>query len=84
MYLMTPVDDRVDDFDEFVELQEKNNIKLLSSKVHGYEMDGKDRANVSLSYKIEVENGDTTEIIEKDVVWESVREGNIWKIRAEF
>ncbi len=86
-YLMTPVADRVKDFDEFLKLQEENNINLLNYKVHGYEMDSSDnnKANVSLYYKIEVKTGDSTEIIEKDnVVWQAVRELNIWKIKANF
>ncbi len=87
MYLMTLVADRVKDFDEFEKLQEESNIKLLSYKVYGYEPDASDnnKANVNLYYKIEVKTGDTSEIIEKDnVVWQAVREQNIWKVKAEF
>ncbi len=86
-YLMTPVADRVKDFDEFVKLREEDNIKLLNFKVYGYEIDTNDnnKANVSLYYKIEVKNGDTTEVIEKDnVVWQAIKELNIWKIKADF
>ena len=86
-YLMTPVADRVKDFDEFLKLQEEDDVKLLNFKIYGYEMDANDnnKANVSLYYKIEVKNGDSTEIIEKDnVVWQAVRELNIWKIKATF
>ncbi|MDD4439669.1 MAG: putative glycoside hydrolase [Tissierellia bacterium] len=86
-YLMTPVADRVKDFDEFVKLQEEDNIKLLNFKVYGYEIDANDnnKANVSIYYKIEVKNGDTTEIIEKDdAVWQAIKELNIWKIKADF
>ena len=84
-YLMTPLADRVKDFDEFAKLQEEDNIKLLNFKVYGYEMDANDsnKANVSLYYKIEVKKGGSTDIIEKDnAVWETVREQNIWKIKA--
>jgi hypothetical protein len=86
-YLMTPVTDRVKDFDEFVKLQEEDNIKLLNFKVYGYEIDANDnnKAIVSLYYKIEVKNGDTREIIEKDnVQWQAVRELNIWKIKPAW
>lgn len=84
-YLMTPVEDRVEDFDEFVKIQEDSKIKLLTYKVHNYEMDGKDKANVSLDYKIEIEKDDTREVIEKETaLWQAVREGNIWKIKADF
>ncbi|HBC31335.1 MAG TPA: hypothetical protein DC024_08865 [Clostridiales bacterium] len=86
-YLMTPVADRVKDFDEFVKFQEEDNIKLLNFKVYGYEIDANDnnKANVSIYYKIEVKNGDTTEIIEKDdAVWQAIKELNIWKIKAGF
>jgi hypothetical protein len=86
-YLMTPVSDRVNDFDEFVKLREEDNIKLLSYKVYGYEPDANDsnKANVSLYYKIEVKNGDATEIIEKDnVEWQAIRELNIWKVKVNW
>ncbi|HQC69890.1 MAG TPA: hypothetical protein PL049_03295, partial [Sedimentibacter sp.] len=59
----------------------------LSYKVYGYEMDANDsnKANVSLSYKIEVKNGDTTEIIEKDnAKWQAIRELNIWKVKVNW
>ncbi|NLJ58899.1 MAG: hypothetical protein GX339_08660 [Tissierellia bacterium] len=84
MYLMTPLSDRVESFDEFVRIQEESNINLLSYKVYGYEMDGNDKANVSLYYKIEVKDGDSTELIEKELVWQAIREGNIWKIKAQM
>jgi len=86
-YLMTPVSDRVNDFDEFVKLREEDNIKLLSYKVYGYEPDANDsnKANVSLYYKIEVKNGDATEIIEKDnAKWQAIRELNIWKVKVNW
>jgi len=50
-------------------------------------MDANDsnKANVSLSYKIEVKNGDTTEIIEKDnAKWQAIRELNIWKVKVNW
>ena len=87
MYLMTPVADREKDFDSYVVGVESSNVRLISYKVRGYAMDSSNNnlAEVTLYYKIEVKNGDTTEIIEKDnVVWRSVRENNIWKIKAEF
>lgn len=86
IYLMTPVAERTDNFDDFAKLQEENSIKLLSYKVNGYEMDSSDnnKAKVSLYYKIEVQNGDAKEIIEKDTEWQAVREANIWKIKADF
>lgn len=87
MYLMTPVADRVKDFDEFAELQATSNIKLLNYKVYGYEIDpsNKDQATVDLYYKIEITDGDTKKVIEKDnVKWNAVRENNIWKIKTQF
>lgn len=87
MYLMAPVAERVQDFDEFAEIHATSNIKLLNYKVYGYEMDpsNNDLANVNLYYKIEVTNGETKQVIEKDnVKWNAVRENNIWKIKAQF
>lgn len=87
MYLMTPVNDREKDFDSFSETLEASNIKLLNYKVYGYEMDSSDnnKAAVNLYYKIELKNGETSAIIEKDnVKWQAVREKNIWKIKADF
>ena len=87
MYLMTPVNDREKTFDSFVETQEASKEKLLSYKVLGYEMDGNDenKAMVELYYKVELKNGDNSEIIEKDnAKWEAVKENNIWKIKANI
>ncbi len=87
MYLMIPVGDRDKNFDSFVEKQESSNITLLNYKIYGYEMDDQDndKAQVNLYYKIKIKNGESSEIIEKDnVVWQAVREKNIWKIKAEF
>jgi hypothetical protein len=87
MYLMTPIEDREEDFDNFVSSQEQSNIELLNFKVYSYEMDeeDEDKAIVSLYYKYEKNNEGTTEIVEKDnVEWEAVREKNIWKIKNDF
>lgn len=87
MYLMEPAGDRVKDFGEYSQLKATSNIKLLNYKVYGYEMvqNSKDNATVDVYYKIEVTNGDTKHIIEKDnVKWDAIREKNIWKINAEF
>lgn len=86
-YLMTPLSDRVKEFDEFAKLQEESNIKLLNFRVYDYVINAedKDKASVSLYYKIEVNEGDTTEIIEKDKAqWQAVRENKIWKIKPDF
>lgn len=87
MYLMTPVKDRVKNFDEYAQLQAVSDIKLLNYKVYGYEMnpDNKELATVDLYYKIEVKDGETKQIIEKDnVKWNAVKENNIWKIKCDF
>lgn len=87
MYLMTPVGDRVKDFDSYVASVESSGVKLLNYKIRSYEMDkdNKDLAIVTLYYKVEVKNGDSSETVEKDnVQWTAVREGNIWKIKAKF
>ena len=87
MYLMESVKDRLKSFDEYAELKATSNIKLLSYKVHGYTMDttNKDVATVDLTYKIEVTNNDTKEVIEKNnVKWQAIRENNIWKIKSQF
>ena len=87
MYLMEPVKDRVKDFEEYAELKAASNVKLLNYKVKSYEMDSinNDKALVELYYKIEVTEGETKQVVEKDnVMWTAVRENNIWKIKAEF
>lgn len=87
MYLMTPVADREKDFDSFLQTMESSNIRLLSYRVLGYEVDPADKnaATVTLNYKIEVKNGDVAQVIEKDnAQWKSVRENNIWKIKTAF
>ncbi|WP_019227862.1 putative glycoside hydrolase [Sedimentibacter sp. B4] len=87
MYLMTPVADREKDFDSYLKAMESSNVSLLRYKVTGYEMDpsDKDKATVYLNYKIEIKNGDVSQIVEKDnAQWQSVRENNIWKIKVVF
>lgn len=86
MYLMEPVKDRVKDFEEYSELKASSNIKLLNYKIKGYAMDPADnnKAAVELYYKLETAEGETKNIVEKDVKWTAVRENNIWKIKAEF
>lgn len=87
MYLMSPVADRLEDFNEYAQLQAVSNIKLLSYEIYGYTVDptDKDLALVDLYYKIEVGNGETKQIVEKDnVKWDALKEHNIWKIKAKF
>ncbi len=87
MYLMEPVEEREKDFDKYAEKAESSNIKLLNYKVHGYEMNAtnKNAAIVNLYYKIEITNGETKEVIEKDnVQWNAVKENGIWKIQADL
>lgn len=87
MYLMTPLSDRVKDFDEYQKSEEASPIKLLNYKVIGYTMDStnEDKAMVELSYKYELTKDGVTETIEKEnTLWEAVREYNIWKVKAKF
>lgn len=87
MYLMTPLEDRVKDFDEYQKIEESSEIKLLSYKVIGYTIEpaNKDKATVELSYKYEITKDGASEIIEKEnIKWDAVREKNIWKIKAKF
>lgn len=87
MFLMTPILDRDKDFDKFQETEKTSGIKLLSYKVHGYEInsDNENIANVNLNYKIEKTIGNAAEIIEKNnVVWVAIKEKGIWKIKNNF
>lgn len=87
MYLMTLVDSREESFDEYVKSQEELNINLVSYKVYGYEIDKTDqnKATVKLYYKIEVKNGEKTEITEQDnVIWSAIRENGIWKVQPKL
>jgi len=87
MYLMTPIADREKDFDKYKEKEEKSTVKILNYKIHGYEMDSKDKnlAIVDLYYKYEKTTGASTEVIEKDnVKWTAIREKGIWKIKSNF
>lgn len=87
MYLMTPVSERENDFDKFIEEQEKSNIDLVSYEIIKYTMDNYDSnlADVELNLKYKIIAGEKEEIIEKEnILWKAVREKNIWKIKAEF
>ena len=87
MYLMSPVADRLEDFNEYAQLQAVSNVKLLSYEIYGYTVDPTDRnlASVDLYYKVEVGNGEAKQVVEKDnVKWDALKEHNIWKIKPKF
>lgn len=84
MYLLTPINDRPKDFDEFVTLVKENNYKLSSYQIYGWEYtdNNSSTALIDLYYKYEVIKENGNEIIEADhVKWEAILENNIWKIR---
>lgn len=84
MYLMTPKNERTEDFDEFQASVEQKGEVLVNYTIHGYEIDPSDtnKASVTLNYIYDVQGNDSTETVEKNgAVWEAVREDGIWKIK---
>ncbi len=84
MYLLTPINDRPEDFDEFVTMVKENNYKLSSYQIYGWEYNDNNSSTalIDLYYKYEVVNENGNEIIEKDhAKWEAILENNVWKIR---
>lgn len=87
MYLLTPIDNRSESFDEFRKLEMENNRKLVSYDIYDWEYtdSSSESAIIDLYYKYEIPNGEEKEIIEVDhVKWKAVLENNIWKIKKSL
>ena len=80
VFLLTPVEDRTDNFDVYYEEMTTDKYDLIDYDTLGYEVSG-DTAKVEVYYKYQVTEGETARYIEnsKDV-WKLVKEEGIWKV----
>lgn len=81
MYLLTPVKDRVFNFEEFKTGIESLNLKLVKFDVKEYTLIDENNAEVKLSYEYstKVEEKELKAINEDDT-WKLKKENSIWKV----
>lgn len=80
VFLLTPVNDRTDNFDVFYEEMTTDKYDLIDYDTKGYEVTG-DTAKVNVYYKYQVTEGESSSYIENDQdVWNLAKEEGIWKI----
>ncbi len=88
VYLLTPINDRVQNFKEFYENYKSKNLSLISYEVEDYNIIEEDKAEVNLYYKYEIasENeGEEAEYIENNQdKWETIKEKGVWKVKVDL
>lgn len=79
LYLLTPIEDRLEDYDEFVENIEKTNPVLKSNTINSIDKNDKDGylASVNVSYR-----SDLGEFASENAEYEIIEENGIFKIKA--
>ena len=79
LYLLTPIDDRVEDYDEFVEKIEETNPVLESYSINSVETNKKVGylASVDVSF-----TSDMGEFIDESAEYEIIEENEVFKVRA--
>ena len=82
MYLLTPIDDRVFDYDEFRTSIESLNLKLVKFDVKDYKVIDQNNAEVKLSYEYSQQIDDKVlRVINEDDTWKLIKENGIWKVK---
>jgi len=82
MYLLTPIDDRVFDYDEFRTSIESLNLKLVKFDVKDYKVIDQNNAEVKLSYEYSQQIDDKVlRAINEDDTWKLIKENGIWKVK---
>jgi hypothetical protein len=80
VFILTPVEDRTDNFDVYYDEMTTDKYDLIDYDTLGYEVSG-DTAKVTVYYKYQVSEGETTKYIENNQdVWNLVKEEGIWKV----
>jgi hypothetical protein len=81
MFLLTPLADRSDNFDEFYDQMTSNNLELLDYDVNSHKIVSESEAVVSVNYKYRnTENNEPSDIEAIDAEWRVIKEKGIWKI----
>jgi hypothetical protein len=84
VFLLTPLDDRTDDFDAFYDKMISDKYILVDYSVADYKIISDYKAQVSVSYKYKVtENGVETFLEVQDALWDVVKEKNVWKVKRD-
>jgi hypothetical protein len=84
VFLLTPVEDRTDNFDVFYEEMTTDKYELIDYDTLAYEISG-DTSKVTVYYKYQVREGETTRYLENDKdVWNLVKEKGIWKVKRDI
>lgn len=87
VYILTPIDDRVQNFKEFYENHKSLGFEITDYEVMEYDIYDKDKANVNLSYQIKMLSEEVEEeryINANDVIWQTVKEKGIWKVKSKI
>ncbi|MBN2284885.1 MAG: putative glycoside hydrolase [Tissierellales bacterium] len=85
VFLLTPVDDRTDDFEAFYDEMMGDSYELISYSVSSYEMISSQEAQVKVSYQYKkTENGSELLIEANDTIWKIIKERNVWKIKRNI
>lgn len=81
MYLLTPVKDRVYDYEEFVTGIEALNLKLVKFDVKEYSLIDENNAEVKLSYEYSTKTDEKElKAISEEDTWKLKKEHGIWKV----
>lgn len=81
MYLLTPVNDRVYNYEEFVNSIEELNLKLVNFEIKGFTLIDENNAEVKLSYEYTKESEESElKAIKEDDTWKIIKENGIWKV----
>ena len=81
VFLLTPLADRSDDFDEFYNQMTSDNLELIDYDVNSHTIVSDSEAVVSVNYKYRNTENDEPSFIEAfDTPWKAIKEKGIWKI----
>ncbi|HBH13404.1 MAG: hypothetical protein XD91_1365 [Clostridiales bacterium 38_11] len=84
MFLLTPLAERSDDFDEFYSQMTSDNLELIDYDVNSHTMVSESEALVSVNYKYRnTENDEPSFIASIDTPWRVIKEKGVWKIVRE-
>ncbi|MFO7887045.1 MAG: putative glycoside hydrolase [Eubacteriales bacterium] len=87
VYLLTPIDDRVQNFKEFYKNYKSLGFELSDYEVMEYDIYDENKANVNLSYQYKIlgEEVEEEKFIEAtDTSWQTIKEKGVWKVKSEI
>jgi len=87
VYLLTPINDRVQNFKEFYKNYKSLGFELSDYEVMEYDIYDENKANVNLSYQYKIlgEEVEEEKFIEAtDTSWQTIKEKGVWKVKSEI